>query len=120
MKPENIDWHDSNIEEIIIKYDVATLFVWNDTFKKNMVVICSGLAGITNLCIWDDTIIYDANVYPVTDEGNDFVRNLYAAYDKDFDYGGRSLKDGLIEWRIELVNGISFSIFCLNIECQII
>ena len=53
----NINWADSNIENINIEYDCATLVIWNDILQKRLYVECSGLAGVTNLCIWDDTII---------------------------------------------------------------
>ena len=58
----------------------------------------------------------NANVYPVRDVDNDFVRNLYKAYDRDVDYGGRVLSSGLLELRIELVNYISFSVYCQKID----
>lgn len=111
-----IDWADSNLENIYIEYDHATLAIWNDTLQKRLSVECSGFAGITNLCIWDDTIIMNASVYSVCDLDNEFVRNLYTAYSKNTDYGGRSLNGGMLELRIELANYISFSVYCQKIE----
>ena len=115
IKFAEIDWADSSIKSILLEYDKATLKIWNDALQKYLRVECSGLAGITNLCIWDDTIIFDSEIYPVDHVNSDFLKNLFVAYDKDFDYGGRSLSDGLIEWRVELVNNISFSLYCLRI-----
>lgn len=112
----NFDWADSDLENIKIEFNNAVLVIWNDALQKRLLVECSGFAGITNLCIWDDTIIVNANVYPADNSDNDFVRNLYAAYDKNIDYGGRSLNSGLLELRIELVNYISFSVYCLKID----
>ena len=112
----NINWPDSDVENINIEYDLATLVIWNDTLQKRLFVECSGFAGITNLCIWDDTIIMSASIHPVHDMDNEFVRNLYTAYSKNKDYGGRSLSDGLLELRIELANHISFSVYCQKIE----
>ena len=109
-------WADSNIDSIHIEYDCAKLLIWNSVLQKNLVVECLGLAGITNLCIWDDTIIMSANIYSVDKVENDFLQALYNAYDKDFDYGGRSLNAGLFELKIELVNHISFSVYCQHIE----
>jgi hypothetical protein len=71
---------------------------------------------MTNLCIWDDTIIAGTSVQPAGDADNEFLRNLYTAYSKNKDYGGRSLGDGLLEMKIELVNGISFRVYCQKIE----
>ena len=116
MKFQNIDWADSDIESMNIKYDHATLVIWNDVLQKRLFVECFGFVGITNLCIWDDTIITSTSVYPVCNDHNEFVRNLYAAYSKDKDYGGRSLSNGLLELKIELTNYISFSVYCQKIE----
>ena len=110
-----IDWADSDIESIRIEYDRASLVIWNDTLQKKLLVVCTGLAGITNLCIWDDTIIYDTNVR-LADPNDDFVRKLYGAYSKECNFGGRSLSNDLYELQIELVNNITFSIYCQKIE----
>ena len=119
MKFENIYWPDSQLIRIQIEYNQANLIIWNDALQKQILVKCFCFAGITNLCIWDDTIIMDAQVYPVYDSDNEFVRNLYTAYSKDIDYGGRSLSCGLLELKIELVNYIAFSVYCQKIEVEI-
>ena len=112
----NYDWAESDIENIYIEYDHAKLLIFNDTCKKRLSVDCYGFAGINNLCMWDDTIIMNARILPVCRSDNEFICNLYAAYDENTDYGGRSLKNGLWELKIELVNGITFSIYCQKIE----
>ena len=111
-----IGWADSDLERVVVEYDKATLTIWNDMLSKRMDVKCFGLAGITNLCVWDDTFILKANVRPASDIDNEFLRSLYAAYDKDYDDDGRSLSSGLIELRIELTNHIPFSVYCQRIE----
>lgn len=116
MNFQDYHWADSDIENINIEYDHATLVIWNATLQTRLSVECSGLAGITNLCIWDDTIIMSASVYPVCNTDHEFLSNLYTAYSKDKDYGGRSLGSGLLELRIELANFISFSVYCQKIE----
>ena len=118
MKFDSIFWPDSQLVTIHIEYNYAGLVIWNDVLQKHLLVECSGLAGINNLCIWDDTIILSANIYPVGDADNDFIRNLYKAYDKNVDYGGRVLSSGLFELRIELVNYISFSVYCQEIDVK--
>lgn len=112
----NINWADSDLQKIYIEYDRATLIIWNDALQKRLYVECSGLAGITNLCIWDDTIIMSAKLNPVCEANNDFIRNLYTAYNTNKDYGGRSLANGLLELRFELANYISFSVYAQKIE----
>ena len=116
MRFESLYWPDSQLTTIHIEYDRANLVIWNDALQKELFVECSGFAGMTNLCIWDDTIIMNANVYPVCDADNEFLKNLYTAYGKNEDYGGRSLSSGLLELRIELANYISFSVYCQKIE----
>lgn len=112
------NWADSDLESIRIEYDRATLVIWNDILQERLSIECSGFAGITNLCIWDDTIIMSANVHTVDSLDNEFVRTLYGAYSKDKDYGGKSLNDGLLELRIELANYISFSVYCQKIDVK--
>ena len=116
MSINNYEWADSNIESILIEYDKASLVIWNDSIGRNVTVVCSGFAGITNLCIWDDTIIESAEVHSVEEGTEGFVDVLFEAYDKDYDYGGRKLKNGLLELRILLVNKIPFSLYCQSIH----
>ena len=116
MKFHDYYWADSDIESINIQYDLATIVIWNDALQKMLSVECSGFAGITNLCIWDDTIIMSASVYHACNADNEFLSNLDSAYSKNKDYGGRSLGSGLLELKIELANYISFSIYCQKIE----
>lgn len=118
MNFHHYSWADSDVERINIEYDLASLIIWNDTLQKRLIVECSGLAGITNLCVWDDTSIMSANAYPVLNENNDFLRSFFRAYSKGMDYGGRTLDTGFLELRIELSNYIPFSIYCQNIEVK--
>ncbi len=112
----DIDWADSDLENIHIEYDRATLAIWNDALAMRLTVECSGLAGITNLCIWDDTIIVSAKVYPTDETRDAYLRSLYEAYDKNSNYGGRSLCNGFVELRVKLVNCISFSVYCQEVS----
>ena len=114
----NIDWADSNLERIEIEYDKAILLICNDTLQQKFRIKCTGLAGITNLCIWDDMDIVSAEIKPVVNDDNDFLANLYSAYDNNYNYGGRSLKDGLFALNVELTNSICFSVYCLNIDLE--
>lgn len=116
MKFEEIFWPDSQLVRIQIEYDQANLLIWNDVLQKQLIIKCSGFVGITNLCIWDDTIIKSANVRRICKLENEFICNLYKAYSKNKDYGGRSLNRGLLELKIELINEIPFMVYCQNIE----
>ena len=116
MKFCEIVWPDSDIENINIEYNCAILTIWNYALKKKLFVKCSGFAGITNLCIFDDTTIVNAKVFSADEKNDPFVINLCTAYDKSYDYGGRILSDGVLELRIELTNRICFSLYCQEIE----
>ena len=119
MKFENIDWADSNIDKIEIEYDCAKLLVFNDTLQKNVCVSCTGFVGLTNLCMWDDQIIDDATVHQIQDDDDTtFIKTVFSAYDKDFNYGERWLNKGVLELRIKLINGIAFSIYCQKIDVE--
>lgn len=118
MKFTDIDWADSELEKVQIEHDLAILTIWNDTLQRRIDVVCTGLAGITDLCIWDDMIILRAELNTVTDENDVFVRKLYSVYDREFDYGRRSLKEGLQELRIELSNRMIFSVYCQNVKIE--
>ena len=119
MKFENIDWADSNIEKIEIEYDCAKLLIFNDTLQKNVCVSCTGFVGLTNLCMWDDQIIDDATVHQIQDDDDTpFIKMVFSAYDKDFNYGERWLNKGILELHIKLINGIAFSIYCQKIDVE--
>ena len=111
-----IDWADSSLEKVEIEYDLAKLTFFNDTFQKNMTVVCTGLAGISNLCIWDDTDINAWNLAPVTDRSNPFLQDLYASHDDRFDYGVNRRLTDLLELKIQLSNNIWFYVYCLKVE----
>ena len=116
MEIQNYFWPDSQLIKMQIEYDCANVLIWNEVLQKKLLLKCSGFAGMTNLCIWDDTIIMSVQLYSVEESGNDFINQLYATYDKNINYGGRSLKDGLLELRIGLVNYTFFSIYCQKVE----
>lgn len=110
-------WPDSNIESIFIEYDEAVLTVFNDALQKRVKIVCSGFAGITNLCIWDDMTIFNTDLRPANQKDT-FVKKIYSSYDKNFNYGGRALNDGLLALNIELSNHIEFSIYCLEVKVE--
>ncbi|MBQ8395726.1 MAG: hypothetical protein IJX54_01860 [Oscillospiraceae bacterium] len=110
-------WPDNNIESIFIEYDKAILTVFNDELRKRVKIVCSGFAGITNLCIWDDMTIFSTDLRPANQKDT-FVKKIYSAYDKNFNYGGRALNDGLLALSIELSNHFVFSIYCLKVEVE--
>lgn len=116
MRFDQIDWADSQIEEIHIYFDYIEFIIWNDTFQEYCKVECKGVAGLTNLCIWDDTIIHNAKVYPATDPDDEFMINLHRAYGKDCSIDERRISDGFLRMEVELANGIAFNLYCQSIQ----
>ena len=116
MNFTDYSWHDCHINRINIEYDKATIEIGYYEPKPDVkdikctwkcFVVCTGLAGITNLCIWDDTIIYDTNVR-LADPNDDFVRKLYGAYSKECNFGGRSLSNDLYELQTQKIRICTF------------
>lgn len=120
MKFNEIDWADSSIEEIKIKYDNLEMIVFNDTLNKSIKIKCTGFAGITDLCIWDDMDIYAVQLNENTISST-FAQTIISAYkdvngNLDNSNPNRTLKQGLKDLSITLTNGITFHIFCQNIN----
>lgn len=78
MNFKNIDWADSRIEKIVIEYNCAKLYVFNDDIRRNLCVSCTGFIGLTNLCIWDDQVIDHAEIHQIADDDNTpFIQMLF-------------------------------------------
>ena len=121
MNFNEIDWADSSIEEINIKYDELVIEVFNDSLNKKIYVVCKNFAGITNLCLWDDIYISNAKLESATNEV--FYKNILNAYrgrNGEFDNinPNRTLTAGLLKLSIELSNGVPCEIYCQNVEIQ--
>jgi len=116
MKFTDLCWHDSRLERITVEYDTADIIVWSDVLDRNVCIHCTGLAGLTELCIWDDTILYGAQISRVTEPHNDFLKKLFSAYDPSYDYGNRILDNGLYELKFTIINDIPFYVYCQKVE----
>ena len=119
MDFNNIDWHDSYIENIFVKYNCVILNIFNDTFKTLLSVKCTGFIGISNLCFFDDTIIFDAYTVPVDLKNDEFVGWIYREYGRDgFKYCDQDydFTRGFLEIRFKMVNSTTLSLYCQNIE----
>ena len=110
----DVDWIDSQLEKITIEYDKAELLVGCDS--GNYVITCTGLIGLTNLCIWDDTIIeniYVRNADPLSDS---YLQNVFSHYGKDFDCGGRILGENILILSVSIINNTVFNLYCKQIS----
>ena len=115
-----IDWADSEIKDINIKYNELKMTIYNDTLNKDLMVVCKNFAGITNLCIWDDTYIHSAKLEKV-DNDCEFYRVIINAYtnnngEVDKFNKDRTLDNGLLKLSICLINGITCEIYCQSVD----
>lgn len=120
MNLTDIFWPDSDLEQISILYNVAELTVWNSNTNRRLIIQCSGLAGITDLCIWDDQIIIDVDLLCLS--GTDllksqdsFLQKLCAAYPYSTVWDEKKLDDGIMILKFLLANNIWFNVYCQNI-----
>ena len=116
MNFTKFNWADANIHKIIIDYDLAEIEISYDGFNKQYTIQCTGLAGLTNICIWDDTIISDTCICFADKNNSSFMQLLLSKYDLGIDYGLRYLSDSFLELKITLVNDTTFSVFCQRIS----
>ncbi len=114
MNINDVDWIDSQLKKITIEYDKAELFIECDSVCY--VITCTGLVGLTNLCIWDDTIIENICVTSIDPLSDAYLQQVYSNYDKDFNYGGRSLKEAKLVLSVALINNMTFNIYCQKID----
>lgn len=118
MRFNEICLPDSNIESIFIEYDKAVITTFDHEYKYGYRITCTGLAGVTNLNIWDETIIINASLKPVGLE-DEFVRQCQEIYLWDYDTGiNRKLSNGLLLLSIELANNIVFKVYCQNVDAE--
>lgn len=119
MKFDEIYLPDTNIKNIFIEYDRAVITTI-DVYEKmrNYKIICTGLAGVTDLNIWDEMCIIDADLKPVGVE-DEFVKQCQEKYSWDYDTGlNRKLSNGLILLSIELANFVVFKVYCQDIHIE--
>ena len=110
----DVDWIDSQLEKITIEYDKAELLVECDS--GNYVITCTGLIGLTNLCIWDDTIIENIYVKNADPSSDSYLQNVFSNYDKDFDYCGRILGENILILSVSIINNTVFDLYCKRIS----
>ena len=114
----DVDWIDSQLEKITIEYDKAELLVECDS--GNYVITCTGLIGLTNLCIWDDTIIENICVKNADPSSDSYLQTVFSNYDKDFDYGGRILGENILILSVSIINNTVFDLYCKQISVCVV
>ncbi len=119
MNFNELSWHDSQINEISIRDDEIIISVYQDVLEKDCRIVCKEAVGITDLCIWDDSIISSAAATKLTDLSRDFLKSVLKAYGQNYNSDEyKALRDGMIDVSVELVNGIVFHIYCYGVTVE--
>lgn len=115
MSLNDVDWIDSQLKKITIEYDKAELFVECDS--GYYVITCTGLLGLTNLCIWDDTMIENVSVEYGDLQSDDYLQQVFSNYDKAVDYGDdRALGEKILVLLVKIINNMTIRLYCKKIE----
>ena len=110
-------WHDTDIERIEISSNQITVLINNDDYENSITILCNEVVGLTDLCMWEDTIIYDAKLEYVNSELSPFLLKVKDSHPINGDfYNNQPIKDNLVCLSIELVNNIVFSIYCYEVK----
>lgn len=110
-------WHDGDIEKIEISSNQINLVILLDDYDNPITIICHDTVGLTNLCMWEDTIISNATLESVGDNLSPFLQEVKSAHQFVGDmYNTQPIKDGLLCLSIKLVNDVVFCIYCYNLE----
>lgn len=111
---------DSQITDIKIQNDQVVISLDWDVTKKPIKIFCREVVGVTNLCMWDDTIIGDNVSLTEIDVVNEpFLSKVFDVYTKEHicdEY--KFLKDHLLDLSIELVNTITFHVYCYDVRIE--
>ncbi len=73
MKFDEICLPDMSSESIHIEYDKTVITTYENLYKYGYAITCTDFAGVTDLNILDETIIYNASLKPVGLE-DEFVK----------------------------------------------
>ena len=121
------DFADGSIESINIDYDKVELSIaldvkeqWGIPKSKMIKVICSEVVGLTDLCMWEDTIIFGAELKELSDKDTPFLKKVSDAYQTEntSQFFDKPLKEGLLDLGIEMSNHITFHIYCYDVRIE--
>lgn len=124
----NYDFADASIESINIDYDRVELSIDLDVTqqsgtpeKQPIKLICSEVVGLTDLCMWEDTIIFGAELKEVSDKNTPFLAKVFGIYpiENTSQFFDKPLKENLLDLAIEMSNHITFHIYCYDVKVEI-
>ena len=110
-------WHDGDIEKIEISSNQLIITVLHDDYDNPIIIRCYDVVGLTNLCMWEDTIINKATLEYVTHELPQFLEQVRDAHLLEGTFcDNQPIKKYLLCLSIELMNNIVFNIYCYDVE----
>ena len=124
----NYDFADGSIESINIDYDRVELSIDLDVTqqsgapeKQPIKLICSEVVGLTDLCMWEDTIIFGAELKEISDKNTPFLAKVFGIYpiENTSQFFDKPLKEHLLDLAIEMSNHITFHIYCYDVKVEI-
>ena len=124
----NYDFADGSIESINIDYDKVELSIDLDVTqqsgtpeKQPIKLICSEVVGLTDLCMWEDTIIFGAELKKVSDKNTPFLAKVFGIYpiENTSQFFDKPLKESLLDLAIEMANNITFHIYCYEVKVEV-
>ena len=110
-------WHDGDIEKIEISSNQIKISVLHDDYDNPITIFCHSVVGLTNLCMWEDTIINKATLEYVSNKLPAFLQWVQNAHPLEGGiYDNHPIKNNLLCLSIELVNNIAFNVYCYGVE----
>ena len=110
-------WHDADIEKIEISSNQIIIMINHDDYENSVKILCNQVVGLTDLCMWEDTIISDATLEHVKGELPTFLQKIKDAHPLNSEfYDNQPIKSNLLCLSITLVNDIVFNIYCYSVE----
>ena len=114
-------WHDAVVEKIEISSNSMSIIIQlyeyeNCDYEKPIKLLCNDVVGLTNLCMWEDTIIYDAKLEYINGELPPFLQEVKDAHPFSELYDNQPIRNNLLCLSIKLVNDIVFNIYCYNVD----
>ena len=110
-------WHDGDIEKIEISSNQISIIISTDGCDNPIKIICHDVVGLTNLCMWEDTIISSASLEFVNNTLTPFLHDVKDSHPLNSEfYNNQPIKDNLLCLSMKIVNGIVFNIYCYDVK----
>ena len=110
-------WHDADIQKIEISSNQISITINHDDYENSIKILCNDVVGLTDLCMWEDTIISDATLEHAKDELPPFLQKIKDAHPLNGEfYDNQPIRSNLLCLSITLTNDIVFNIYCYSVE----